>query len=64
MKFYLFNLDLDQMTLLLKIGLGIVKMYVHTKSKVPSFKWLQIYSLNRYTNRQSQRQTDATEIIA
>ena len=37
MKFYLFKLDLDQMTLVLKLGLDIVKMNVNIKSVVSSF---------------------------
>ena len=32
-----FDLDLDPMTLLLKLDLYIVKMYLYTKNKVPSF---------------------------
>ena len=37
MKFYSFNLDLDPMTLALKLDLDIIKMYVYTKNEVLSF---------------------------
>ena len=35
--FYSFDLGLDPMTLILKLDLDIVKMYLHTKNKVPSY---------------------------
>ena len=35
LKFYSFDLDLDPMTLLLKLDLDIVNMYVYTNNKVP-----------------------------
>ena len=37
MMFYSFDLDLDPMTLVLKLDLDMVKMYLHTKNEVPSF---------------------------
>ena len=37
MMFYSFDLDLDQMTLVLKLDLDMVKMYLHTKNEVPSY---------------------------
>ena len=37
MMFYSFDLDLDLVTLVLKLDLGMVKMYLHTKNKVPSY---------------------------
>ena len=37
MKFYSFALDLDPMTLVLKLDLDIVKMYVYSENEVPSF---------------------------
>ena len=36
MMFYSFNLDLDPMTLKLKLDPGIVMMYLHAKKEVPS----------------------------
>ena len=46
MKFNLFYLDLDVMTLVLKVDLNIVKMYGYTENEVPGFS----YSLNRETD--------------
>ena len=37
MKFYSFDLDLYQMTLVLKLDLDIVKMYACTENEVSSF---------------------------
>ena len=37
MTFYSFDLDLAPMTLILKLDLDIVKMYLHTKNEVPSY---------------------------
>ena len=37
MMFYSFDLDLDRMTLVLKLDLDMVKMYLHTKNEVPSY---------------------------
>ena len=37
MKFYSFDLDLDPVTLVLKLDLDIIKMYVCTKNEVPTF---------------------------
>ena len=37
MKFWSFDLDLDRMTLVLKLDLDIIKMYVCTKNEVPIF---------------------------
>ena len=34
--FYSFDFDLDPMTLILKLGLDMVMMYLHTKNKVPT----------------------------
>ena len=38
---YLFDLELDQMTLVLKDDLNIVKIFVCTENKVPSFSSLK-----------------------
>ena len=35
MTFYLFDLDLAPMTMILKLDLDMVKMYLHTKNEVP-----------------------------
>ena len=32
-----FDHDLDQMTLILKLGLDMVKMYLYTEDEVPSY---------------------------
>ena len=37
MNFLSFDLDLDPMTLVLKLDLDIIKMYVCTKNEVPIF---------------------------
>ena len=37
MKFWSFDLDLDPITLVLKLDLDIIKMYVCTKTEVPTF---------------------------
>ena len=37
MMFHSFDLDLDPMTLVLKLNLDMVKMYLHTKNEVPSY---------------------------
>ena len=37
MMFYPFDLDLDPMTLVLKLDLDMVKMYLHTKNEVHSY---------------------------
>ena len=56
MKFYPFDLDLVSITMVLKL----VNIYVCTENEVPSFKNC---SLNRYTERYTDAQTDWTEII-
>ena len=59
MKFYSFDLDL--MTLMLKLDMDIIKMYVCTKKK---FLPLAVQKLSsEQTHRQKHRQTDSTEII-
>ena len=37
-EFHLFDLDLDAMTLVIKINLDIVKMCVYNKNEVPGSK--------------------------
>ena len=56
--FYSFDLDLDQMTLVLEL-LDMVKMYLHTKNKVPSYSGSKVIALtDRQTHRQTHGQTD------
>ena len=50
MKFYSF--DLDPMTLVLKLDLDIIKMYVCTKDEVPIFSSSKV---NIWTDRQTDR---------
>ena len=53
------------MTSILKLGLDMIKMYLHTKNEVSMSR--KNYSLNRQTDRQTDRQidrqTDMTENI-
>ena len=37
MMFYSFDLDLHPMTLILKLDVDMVNMYLHTKNEVPSY---------------------------
>ena len=37
MMFHTFDLDLDPITLIFKLDLDMVKMYLHTKNEVPSY---------------------------
>ena len=37
MMFHSFGLDLDPMTLILKLNLDMVKMYLQAKKEVPSY---------------------------
>ena len=50
MKFYFFDLDLDPMTLVLK--LDNIKMYVSTEKKVQWFKMYSLTNAERQTDRQ------------
>ena len=62
--FYSFDLDLDPMTLILKIDLDMVKMYLHTKNEVPSYSGSKVIAwTDRQTDGQTHRQTDSSEII-
>ena len=56
-KFYWFNLDLDVMTLVLKLDLDIVKMYVYAKNEAPTFNGSEVIT---WTNTQIDRHTDTT----
>ena len=59
MMFYSFDLELDPMTLVLKLDLDMVKMYLHTKNEVPSYSGSKVIAgTDRHTDRQTHRQTD------
>ena len=58
MMFYSF--DLDPMTLILKLDLDMVKMYLHTKNEVPSYISSKVIA---WTDRHTETQTDLNEII-
>ena len=47
-KKFFFSYDLDPMTLILKLYLGMVKTYLHTKMLYEGFK---SYSLNRHDRK-------------
>ena len=57
MTFYSF--DLDSMTLVLKLDLDMVKMYLHTQNEVPSYSISKVIA---WTDRQTHTQTDSSEI--
>ena len=40
--FFSYDLDLDPMTLILKLDLGMVKMYLHTKNEVSMLRGLKV----------------------
>ena len=50
---FLFDHDLDRMTLILKLDLDMVKMYLYTKNEVHSYK---------YTTKQTGTETEQAEI--
>ena len=50
------------MTLILKLNLDIIKMYLHTKNEVSMFKSYP-EKTEIQTDRQTDRQTDMTENI-
>ena len=59
MKFWSFDLDLDSMTLILKLDLDSIKMHVCTKNEVPTFTGSKvIIGTDTQTNRWTDRQTD------
>ena len=55
MDFKPFDLDLYPMTLVLKLDLDIIKMYVCTKNEVPTFSGSKVII---WTDTQTDRQTD------
>ena len=56
MKFYSFDLDVDSMTLILKLNLHIIKMYEYTKIKFLSSAVQKL--LSEQTHREMDRHTD------
>ena len=50
------------MTLILKLDLDMVNIYLHEKNVVPILSGSKGYSLNRQTDRWMGRQTDIPEI--
>ena len=46
-----FDLDLDPITLILKLDLDMVKMYLYTEDEVPSYSSSKVNYLNRHTDR-------------
>ena len=61
MKIYSFDLNLEPMSLVLKLDLDIIKMDVSTKTEVPTFSGSKVIIL---TDKQTDTQTDSTENIA
>ena len=58
MKLYLFDLDFDPITLVLKPDLNIGKMYVFTKNEVPSFSGSHVVAQKgRHTGRHIDKPT-------
>ena len=52
------------MTLILKLGLDMVKMYLHTKNEVSMLSGSKVIAwTDRNTDRQTDRQTDMTKNI-
>ena len=49
----MFDLDLDSMTLILKLDLDMVKMYLSTEDEVPSYSSSNVLGLNTHTDRQT-----------
>ena len=60
MMFYSFDHDHDPMTLVHKLDLDMVKMYLHTKNKVPSYSSSKVIAR---TDTQTDTNTDSSEII-
>ena len=49
------------MTLIFKLDLDMVKMYLYTEDEVPSYRSSKVIA---WTDRQTDRQTNLSEIIA
>ena len=58
--FFAHDLDLDPMTLILKLDLDMVKMYLHTKNEVPMWSGSKVIV---WTDCHTDGQTDTTENI-
>ena len=54
-SFYIFDLDLDPMTLILKLDLDIKMTYLHTKNEVPRSRHSKAIAC---TDRQTDTHTD------
>ena len=53
--FHSFDLEIDQMTLVFKRDLDMVKMYQHTKNEVPSYSSSKVIAwTDRHTDRLSE----------
>ena len=68
LKFYEFDLDLDPMTLILKLDLDIVKRYVCTKNEASTLNGSKVIAwtdtqTETQTDRWTDRQTDSSENI-
>ena len=63
-QFYKSNLDLDPMTLVLKLDLDIVKMYIYIKNKVSVSRHLQVIEVieDRQTHRQTHTQMNTQTV--
>ena len=63
-KFYCCDLELDPMTLILKLDPDIMKMYCHTKNEVSRSRHSKVIAqTDRQTDEQMDTQTDMTENI-
>ena len=49
---FLFDLELDPLTLILKLKQDVVKMYLHAKNELPSYNGSKVID---QTDRQAQR---------
>ena len=60
-KFFSYDLDLDPMTLILKLNLDMVQMYLHAKNEVSMSRGSKVIAwTDRNTDRQEHRHTDMT----
>ena len=63
LSFFSYDLDLDPMTLILKLDLDMIKIYLHTKNEVSMSSISRNTDRHTHTNRHTDRQTDMTENI-
>ena len=57
-RFCYCDLGLDPMTLSYEVGLGILKMYLHTKNEVSRSRLSEVRARTGHTDRHTHRQTD------